>query len=850
MPKFTLNGREIEFKPGETILQVAWREGIKIPVFCYHPHLPVYAGCRMCLVEVELRGRKGLLPSCATQIAEGMVVNTETEEVRKARRGQIEFLLLSHPLECPTCDAGGECDLQNLTFIYGPTKSRYTFEKTEKKKVKAHPYLELYPNRCILCNRCVSFYQEISANDDWGAFGRGHTMRVGPYRDKILDSEFSGNMIEVCPLGAITGRDYRFKSRPWEHKIFNSISPHDSIGANIKVYARVGGKYSRGHIVEGGVRGENHEILRVNMRPNYDVNDPWIDDRTRFIHSYVNSTERITQPLIKREGEFKETDWNEVIRFVADKLMEIREESGPESIAALAGGRGSNESAYLFAKLLKDVLGSKNIDVRFPRPDLANGDPVFEVLNASASSARLKDVDVAENIVVFGTEIKETHPIVGLRLVRARKKGSKIFYFGKWSGKPEKRWATEAYHYDVLGEEMAALAILKAASLKKEIPVEGLENVSLDELVKKAGLSREWVEKAVNEYTIFIYNDALSYTAQKALAQAAVLLKGKVLLLRSAPNGQGFIDMGVSPVLKAGQKLEPVRGYTTIEIIERAKKGEIKALILYNVDPLIEYPAKEEVLDAIKNIDFIVVLDSFWSEVTGYANAVLPLALSFEEDGSYTNTEGRVQWAEKAIPDYAMARPAWEIFDELISTITGKSGFNSVKEVTEKIFEEVEPYQGLSLPLCKTFEEPYPDEIPSLHNIKKVYSYPLVKYPFEEKGVSFEVPEKQEKSDGYILVLSNHIYKTVYTLRSEDAEALIPYKVVEMHPEAMKKEGIEESALLIGPRNEEYEVVVKANKNLPENVIRVFGPFLDYGLNSLIDFNGIGKAKVAQPVRR
>ncbi|GEM_PF-584421 len=850
MPKFTLNGREVEFKQGETILQVAWREGVRIPVFCYHPHLPVFAGCRMCLVEVELRGRKGLLPSCATQVSEGMVVNTETEEVRKARRDQIEFLLLNHPLECPVCDAGGECDLQNLTFIYGPSESRYQFEKTEKEMVFAHPYLQLYPNRCILCNRCVSFYQEISANDDWGLFGRGHDMRVGPYRDKILESEFSGNMIEVCPLGAITGRDYRFKSRPWEHRVINSISPHDSIGVNVKVYARIGGKYSRGAVVSGGTRTDNHEILRVNMRPNYDVNDPWIDDRTRFIHSFVNSTDRITQPLVKKEGEFKESDWEEVYDTVVDKLKKIKDTYGADAVAALAGGRGSNESAYLFSKFVKEIVGSRNIDIRPPREDFTLGDPVFDVLDGSFSTATLRDLADAKNIVVFGTEIKETHPVVGLKLVSARKRGARIHYFGKWAGKAERRWATRIYIYNIYGEEEAALAILKHASETHGVPIPGLENLSLQDLLEKSGLSG--IEEAISENTVFVFDDNLPYLVQKALARASVILNGKFLLLRNAPNGQGFIDMGVSPVIGKGGMREAVPGKSTYEIFEAAKKGEIKALLIYNVDPLTEFPARDEILDGVKNIDFIVVLDSFWNEITGYADVVIPLALHYEEEGSYTNTEGRVQWADRVIQPYGMSKEAWRVFSDLIERCTGEKAYKSVVEVTEEIVKNIEPYRGIKVPPGESFEEPYPDEIPSLKNIKVVYRYPLARYIASPKEVTFEYSSMEKREGRYVLVQSHHLYKTVYTLRSESAAPLIPYRVVEMHPDALKSEGLKDgdSAVLIGPRNQEYEVVVRSNGSIPENVIRVFAPYLDYGLNSLLDFKGFGRASVAQTVRR
>jgi len=850
MPKFILNGKEVEYKPGETILQVAWRLGVKIPVFCYHPHLPVYAGCRMCLVEVELRGRKGLLPSCATQVAEGMVVNTETDEVRHARKSQLEFLLLNHPLECPTCDAGGECDLQNLTFFLGPTESRYSFKKHEKKLVEAHPYLKLYPNRCILCNRCVSFYQEISANDDWGMFGRGHNMRVGPYRDKILDSEFSGNMIEVCPLGAITGRDFRFKSRPWEHRAFESISPHDSIGANIKVYARVGGKYSRGFIIEGGVRGENHEILRINMRPNYEVNDPWIDDRTRFIHSYVNSSERIVEPLLKKEGEFKETDWDEVVSYVSKRLAEIKEKYGPDSIAGITGGRGSNESAFLFAKLLKETLGTNNVDLRFPRRDFEQGDPIYEVLGTSASTAKLNDIYEVKNIVVFGTEIRETHPLVGLKLVKARKRGANIWYLGKWSGKAEKRWATRIYHYNIYGELEAALLILKLAGLKKEIGIEGLKNVPFDVLIEKSGLQRESIEQLVEDGTLFIFDDQLPYNVQKALTYASSLLKGRILLLRNAPNGQGFVDMGVSPVLTSGQSPEAEKGLSTYGILKAALDGKIKALLLYNVDPLVEFPMRGEILEAIKSIDFIVIFDSFWSEITGYADAVLPLTLSFEEEGSYTNTEGRVQWSEKVIPSYGMAREAWRIFSGIINSLTGEEMFDNAKEISRVIFKTVEPYKRLSFPLESKFEEPYPENIPSLHNIKTVYKYPVAEYSFSPREVSFEYTKEEVEIGDYVLVMSHHLYKTIYTLRTKDAEPLIPYKVVEMNPETIKQEGIEGEAVLIGPRNEEYEVKVKPNKNLPVGVVRVFYPFLDYDLNVLLDYEGLGRVRIAQTVRR
>ncbi len=815
MPTLKLNGKEVSFEPGETLLQVAWRNGVNIPVFCYHPHLPIQAACRMCLVEVEHRGRRGLLPSCATQAQEGMVVETETPKVQQARRDQLQFLLLNHPLECPICDAGGECDLQNLTYRFGPTTSPYEFPKTEKERRYAGPFFELYPNRCITCYRCVVFYQEIAGGTDWGYENRGHDVLVGPYRDAVLESEFSGNLIEICPLGAITGRDYRFRARPWEMTRRPGLSPHDSLGANLMVYTRPGGRDGRGHPVAGGQRGEDHEIIRCYTLPNPDINDPWIDDRSRFVIDFLNTRDRILYPRVVGLGEMTgEVTYAEALRHLAQRLQKIRETHGPESIGLIAAGHGTNETAALLAYFFREVLGTPNLDSRPPWPDRSAADAVYDLLGASASTGTQRAIDTAPFVLAYGLEVSNGFPLLGLRLLRRKKNNLPSWLFTSRPNPYDNKYFTR----------VESLNPARALQILQET-VRVLENGTAHN-----DLARDLAEalQTHGEKALVIVDDLLPDAEQRLLLTAAVLTGARVLYLRSDPNGQGFVDAGVHPSLAANQVPALKTGLSAYEMLQAAAEGRLKALVVFNRDLIQEFPNRPLVEKALKNLQFLAVLDSYLTDTAALAHVLLPLALPFEDGGTYTTADGLLQYTDPHLSPLGASRRAHEVLLDLLDHFGARP-----QNLTEWMQQRLPLYRDLYPPRAETHRHAYPTYIPSIHNLATERRFPRVQYPQTRprlQPVSVELPEKPE--NGFYLVPSRHLYWTRYALRSELVKPLVPSHQLELPTALLKALNLEGEKVLVRIQGQEF--LARHNPMLADDVILVIWPPLESKTHLLV----------------
>ncbi len=810
MPTLKLNGKDVSFEPGETLLEVAWRNGVPIPVFCYHPHLPIKAACRMCLVEVEHRGRRGLLPSCATQAQEGMVVETETPKVQQARRDQLQFLLLNHPLECPVCDAGGECDLQNLTYRYGPTTSLYEFPKQEKERRYAGPFFELYPNRCITCYRCVTFYQEIAGSTDWGFENRGHEVLVGPYRDAVLESEFSGNLIEICPLGAITGRDYRFRARPWEMTHRPGISPHDSLGANLMVYLRLGGRDGRGHPVAGGIRGEDHEILRCYMLPNPDINDPWIDDRSRFVIDFLNTRDRLLYPRVVGLGEMTgEITYPEALDHLARRLRQIRETHGPESIGLIASGYGTNETAALLAYLFRDVLGTPHLDARPAWPDRSTRDALYDLLGVSASTGTQRQVEEAPFVLAYGLEVSNGFPLLGLRLIRRRKKGLESWLLTSRPNPYDNKYFTRVESVD----PYRARGVLR--NLVALLEGQEAEEDPLAQEVAKA--LQQHAEQA-----LVIVDDLLPEAEQRLLLTAVALTGAQVLYLRSDPNGQGFVDAGVHPYLTAGQAPALTPGWSAFEMIRAAAEGKIKALVVFNRDLLQEFPHRSLVEQALKNLEFLAVLDSYLTDTAVQAHLILPLALPFEDGGTYTTADGILQGTEPHLSPLGASRRAHEVLLDLLD----RFGARPQEPLEVWMRQRLPMYADHYPPTPEEVHHPYPTFIPSIHHLATERRFPRVSYPrVQPRLAPVEEEDMAPLEDGFYLVPSRHLYWTRYALRSELVKPLVPSHQLELPTALLKTLGLEGEKVLVRIHGQEY--LARHNPMLPDNVILVIWPPLE-----------------------
>ncbi len=818
MPRFELNGKDVSFQEGETILQVAWREGIPIPVFCYHPSLgDAVASCRICLVEVEMQGRTRLLPACSTPAQEGMKVQTETETVHEnVRKGTLEFLLANHPLECPVCDAGGECDLQELTLRWGPDRSDYPFPRRELPRHRPGPFMELYPNRCILCDRCVRFYQNIAAGGDWGAFENGWWGQVGPVQDAILQSIYSGNMVEICPLGAITGRDYRFRARPWEMKATTTVSPHFSTGDMVHVYTRKTGEMSRGPFQEGGRRGELHEILRVYAGHCRETNEFWLDDASRFAFDFVQARDRHRTPQLRRGSTLEPVFWEQALEEVARQLSRF---DGSE-IGFLTLGRGTLEGAYLFERLARRVVRSPHLDHRRPEAAYSAQDPAYHALGASASPDTFAAIDEVERIWIWHTPILNRWPLLGIRLVRARRNGAKI---QSWTPYPQASlpWDPESLTLHPDRE--------------------------LEEVLRWVERWRADLERS-DTPTLLILHDALPEAVQTALLS----LKGafphlRVLYLRHAPNGQGFVDMGVHPGLRDAHIPAPRKGLGSGAMLPALLDGRLRALVLWNVDPLVEFPQRDLWEEALSRLDFLMVVSSHPSPVDAYAHVLLPEAVPYEIEGTLVNTTGHVLPFHAALPPLGLSRPDHAIWQGLLQALGDPVGA-SLEEIWDALTRDHPLYASISR-IPDTVEEPYPEDIPTLRYFKTRWIPHRMSYPFLQKQVTLpEAPSAEmTEAEGWLLVVDDLLWKANPWIWSGEliqraVGELNLRSVVEAHPETGADLGLEEGDWVeLEAQGRTVRVRLRWNEALPRNVLRAYRGFYDQELNRLLDARGMAR---------
>ncbi|HKJ21597.1 MAG TPA: NADH-quinone oxidoreductase subunit NuoG, partial [Gammaproteobacteria bacterium] len=404
MVKIEIDGQSIHAPDGAMIIEVADEAGIPIPRFCYHKHLSIAANCRMCLVEVEKV--KKPVPACATPVTEGMRVFTKTPTAVDAQRGTMEFLLINHPLDCPICDQGGECDLQELSIGYGSDISRYQDNKRVVNDKNLGPLISTDMTRCIHCTRCVRFGQEVAGLMELGATGRGEHMEIGTYVERAMVSEVSGNVIDLCPVGALTSKPYRYTARPWELVTLDSVASHDCLGSNIQVQVREG------------------EVMRVLPKENDDINLTWLSDRDRFGYQGLHSDDRVTVPLVKREGRWQQADWESALEFAVDGLKSVITRGGGDQLGTLVSPSATLEEMYLLQKLVRG-LNSPHIDHRLRQTDFSDQDmaPVYPSLGLP-----IRDLESLDAALLIGSNIRKEQPLAALRLRRAALHGASVMF--------------------------------------------------------------------------------------------------------------------------------------------------------------------------------------------------------------------------------------------------------------------------------------------------------------------------------------------------------------------------------------------------------------------------------------
>lgn len=643
MIEIELDGKKVEIAEGSMVMHAAEKAGTYIPHFCYHKKLSIAASCRMCLVDIEKMPKP--MPACATAVTQGMVVHTKTDKAVKAQQSVMEFLLINHPLDCPICDQGGECQLQDLAVGYGGTQSRYEEEKRVVQVKDVGPLISMQEmTRCIHCTRCVRFGQEVAGVMELGMSHRGEHAEIETFVGQSVDSELSGNMIDLCPVGALTSKPFRYSARTWELSRRKSISPHDSAGANLIVQ----------------VKGDR--VMRVVPFENDAVNECWIADRDRFSYEALNGAERLTSPMIKQGGTWHSVDWQTALEYVAKGLKQISGEFGANSVGALVSPHSTLEELQLATQLMRG-LGSMNIDHRLRHAEFTAGAGVRYLGMPVAALSAL------QSALVIGSNLRKDHPLFALRVRQAVRSGAVLSAIG--SGKED--WAIPIQNRvdAVAGQwlsSMVSVALAVAAEKAVETPFTG-QVTDVARAIAASLISGE--RKA-----ILLGNGAAHHAQAVSLLAVAQWIGDQtgasVGYLTEAANTVGAQLVGALPGeegLNASQMLS----------------GSLKAVVLLNTEPEFDSAIGARAGIALQQAQMVVSLNPFKANMA-HCDVMLPVAPFTETSGTFVNAEGRAQSFHAVVKPLGETRPAWKVLRVLANMLNLPGfDFNSSQEVLQSI---------------------------------------------------------------------------------------------------------------------------------------------------------------------
>jgi NADH-quinone oxidoreductase subunit G len=641
MLEIEINGKKLEVIEGSTVMDAANSMGLYVPHFCYHRKLSIAANCRMCLVQVEKAPKP--LPACATPVTQGMKVWTHSDPAVNAQKGVMEFLLINHPLDCPICDQGGECQLQDLAVGYGGSSSRYQEPKRVVENKDLGPLISTDMTRCIHCTRCVRFGQEIAGVMELGMIGRGEHSEIITFVGRTVDSELSGNVIDLCPVGALTSKPFRYSARTWELVRRPSVSPHCGLGTNLTVQVK------------------QNRVMRVLPRTNEAVNECWLSDKDRFSYEGLNSSQRLARPMIRRGGTLQEVDWQTALEFVVAGLREVRERHGAAAIGALASPHSTLEELYLLQKLVRG-LGSGNVDFRLRQSDFsADG----RIDGAPWLGMPVAEIGNLDRVLIVGSTLRKDHPLIANRLRQAAKKVLQVNVLGSVDDDLLMRVANRLI---VPPSQLAAglAQVLKAVCEQKGQPVPG----ALASLVV-ADQARRIAESLVSgaKTAILLGNFAQHHPAAAqlhALAQQIAQVCGAAFgFLGEAANSVGGYLAGAIP-FGGG---EP--GLNAQAMISSPRR----AYLLLNTEPDLDCFDGRAATAAMRGAEFVVALSPYQHGAAEYAHALLPIAPFTETSGTYVSTEGRVQSFRAVVQPLGESRPGWRLL-RVLGSMLGLEGFS------------------------------------------------------------------------------------------------------------------------------------------------------------------------------
>ncbi len=680
----TIDGQTVTAPKGTMVVDAAKKVGIEIPVFCYHEKLGPFGCCRMCLVEVEKMPK--MATACTLAVAPDMVVKTNTPKVEKAQKGVLEFTLLNHPLDCPVCDKGGECPLQENTFQFGSDDTRMEFNRAgQDKATPLSPVITIDRERCIACQRCTRYSDIIEQEQALVMLNRGFNNEVGTFDNQDYDTKYSGNVIDICPVGALTNTKFRFKARSWDLKNVDTLCAHCACNCNMTLGSRL------------------NKLMRIQANTNDHVDDGWICDKARFGYEFIESKNRILSARSQFDGEPRDLATKDALALTAQTLKKIADEHGAGSIGFIGSPYATNEEAYLYQLMFRQGLKTNNIDhkVYEDLPGLPINHYDFEAVESS------------NLVLLIGSDPSEELPILDLRIRKAiTRKGVKLALLNDQSTALD-RFAETALRYDV-GFDGAAIGAL-ASGLAGELGIDIAKDGS------KSGISDKEM-KALVELTrtsmkiCVVYNPSTLSAGSLAKLRQLLQLIGKIPTVECgaipaapATNALGAMDMGLLPgyypgglaltesdeIKKRFGNDSPLQaGLSAMEMIEKAESGELKALLVHRSNPVVDFPGGERIESALKKLEFLVVHDMLETETTQLANVVLPSVGPGYDEGTTTNIGARVQYRKRGLMSEGLAD--WQIISQMAAELGVERNYQSSFSVTAEIAESVRGYEDIS----------------------------------------------------------------------------------------------------------------------------------------------------------
>jgi len=670
-----INDISLQVEPGQMLIEVADANGVAIPRFCYHKKLSTSANCRMCLVEVEKAPK--MLPACATQVMNGMKVWTKSPKAIAAQKSVMEFLLINHPLDCPVCDQGGECDLQDIAMGYGGDQTRYQERRRIVKDKDYGALVSTEMSRCIHCTRCVRFGEEVGGIAEIGGTGRGDHMEIGTYVQKSLSSELSGNIIDLCPVGALLSKPFLYSARAWELQSYLSIAPHDAVGSNIKIQTR------------------NGKIMRVVPADNEEVNESWISDRDRF--SYLGANEsRVTSPMVRNSsGNLVETNWQAALDTVIKSFTEIIVTDGGSAVGAIASPSSSIEEFYLLQKFMRG-LGSNNIDFRLQQQDFSAG----AEQSAPKLELSLQEIETQNSIFIIGSDIQREQPLLSHRVRKATLAGAVVSTINP---------KTIEFNFAISTSVKTDKLTPALAGVAKELLSRGLGgDLNLEQLLTDGAVNiaveaehKEIADSLVNGENSMVLLGALAYRDQNqsriySLATAISKMSNSSLnIVTEGANALGGVLAGAVPYHSAGKVEVSECGVDVAEMISNPPKG----VVLFGVEADKDLAGDDSAIDSLGS-GFVVAITPFMDRLTyEHADVVLPLAGFGESSGTFVNAEGRWQSFSGAVKPLGEARPGWKILRVLGSSAelqgfeldSSEQVLNEVKALCDVTADKSEP---------------------------------------------------------------------------------------------------------------------------------------------------------------